>query len=343
MSKQFHVYNSIKEYRSDKTALNYSYLKQFSSDPIFLNTDKQTDSLSLGDIIDILLTQDESEITKRYYILKENESISPVIQEIVKDTFDSVNEDDKPWFELENYKELLGEIIVKHNYYNNRKLDTNINNIVNTVGINDLVESYKTSLHKIVIPASMYDLAQKCVRNLKTNPYTTSFTSNEKDGFEIINQFALKVFIPHFNCNVRVLVDRLEINHNLKQITPLDFKSTSKSVLQFKNEVFKYRYDLQGSLYTKAIETWCEIRYPDYKVNPLEFIVVETQGDRALRFTSKNLIEPNLFSDTIINSYGTELPSLKYIINSLLKAEEIHYLYGYDYGEQLLKNTYIEL
>jgi hypothetical protein len=27
----------------------------------------------------------------------------------------------------------------------------------------------------------------------------------------------------------------------------------------------------------------------------------------------------------------------------LLKAEEIHYLYGYDYGEQLLKNTYIEL
>jgi len=343
MTNTYHVYDSIKDYRNDETALNYSRLKQFSSDPYYLNIKKQTDSLSLGDIIDILLTQDENEIKNKYYIFKENENITPVIQTIIKETFESINDEDKEWFELENYKDLLSEFVIKYNYYSNRKPETNVANIIAMPGINDLVESYKKSLNKIAIPNDLYETAQRCVYNLKTNPYTTSFTGKEKDGFEIINQFPLKVFIPHFNCNVRVLVDRLEINHYLKQITAIDFKSTSKSVLQFKNEVFKYRYDLQASLYTAAVEIWASIKYPDYKVNALEFIVVETQGNRTLRFSSQNLINHNLFSNTIKNYYNDELPSLKYIIETLLKSQEIHYLYGYEYGEEILKNSYVTL
>ena len=64
-----------------------------------------------------------------------------------------------------------------------------------------------------------------------------------------------KVIIA-FNHNgvlIKGELDRVIVNPVTKEIIPIDFKTTSKSINGFKYEFWKYRYDFQAAVYYKGI------------------------------------------------------------------------------------------
>jgi hypothetical protein len=346
MTNTFYKYKGIDEYRSDETALNYSYLKAFSSDPMFANAKSESKSLSLGDIIDMLLTQDESDILKKYYIYKENESLSDTVYKIIKDVFFNIPDDDKPWAELKNYQSLLKKYIVENNYYSNRKIETNVKNILETQGVKNLFNSLKNGFGKIPISYGLYQKALQCVKSLKENVYTNRFTRFDLNNVTVEHQFGFSIYLEQYKTYVKVLIDRLEIDHTVKTITPIDFKSTGKPILTFSKELFKYRYDIQAKLYKEAVKEYCNLFYKDYRVTDFIFVVVSTTDYRCLPFSTNNLllkIDSHLTTNRFtINN--VEYKSLSCMINEVLNSKtETHYTYGYDYGQQLELNNIIEL
>src|SRR5690606_3814533 len=93
---------------------------------------------------------------------------------------------------------------------------------------------------------------------------------------EFINKF-----IVHFEYLDEMLkgeLDRLVIDHSIKIITPVDFKTTSKPIYSFNTEFWKYRYDFQAATYTlglKAHPLIKELLEKGYTLNSFKYIVVE--------------------------------------------------------------------
>lgn len=344
---KLHTYNSVEDYRSDETAFNYSYLKAVSEDPYIASQKISSKFLSLGDIIDILLTQEESLIEQKYYIYEENQTISDTIHNIVKDAFLQLSEDEIGFVDIksERFKNLLGRQIINKNYYNNRKLETNIENILSVSGINKLYDSFVQSTGKIPIPRELYEKAQLCVKSLCENPFTAEFTEKSKPNVDIYNQFAIKQDLTLFD-NVfyfKILVDRLEINHNDKTITPIDFKSTSKSILKFSNTCLMYRYDLQSSLYTNVLKSYFKNikEYKDYHVNDLIFVVVSTTDFRCLPFSSKNILDLGWYGGFEKNKqyHGIETIMSEYF----LFPEKNKFIYGFNFANELDNKGIIDI
>lgn len=70
-------------------------------------------------------------------------------------------------------------------------------------------------------------------------------------------------------------LDIIKINHKNKTITPYDLKTTGFDKERFIGSFYKLRYYIQASMYYDAMEEWRFNNYPDYKLKPFQFIVVQ--------------------------------------------------------------------
>jgi len=89
--------------------------------------------------------------------------------------------------------------------------------------------------------------------------------------------YQVEINFKHKGYDVIGILDMVKIDHDAKTITPIDIKSTGKSISSFKSSYLKYGYYRQGALYTLA----CMSHFKDliqvgYVVQPFRFIVAET-------------------------------------------------------------------
>lgn len=129
------------------------------------------------------------------------------------------------------------------------------------------IKAAKESENKIIVSPEIYEEALNAVQILKTHQKTNNLFNKP----DCINQCKFKFFYK--GIWIKVMLDKLIIDHENAIIYPLDLKCTSVRQKNFRYIFQKLKYYLQGSLYRFAVNWWAQENYPEYQVSDFKFIV----------------------------------------------------------------------
>lgn len=279
MLNYLQTYSSEAEYRADKTAYNYSLLKDFETrTPLSWrkrhilgdrSEDPDNEGMRFGSLIDVKLLGTEEEFEQKYHL--------STIQKIPGDK-----------------AKAFAEALMRHTTYNSEEgvlirdfyeVFKDAYEEVDGVG-NSKVENYfqkfegtdaelyyaelRSSYGKTVVSIDDLDKAERCVQLLKNDPATRDFFNGEG-----LNQFPIK--FEYFGTCYKALYDRIKIDHVNKTIDGRDLKTSWKSQ-EFENEYIKMKYYLQNGIYAMGLLALRDALYPEYTVLPFKFCVIDASG-----------------------------------------------------------------
>lgn len=271
------------------SALNQSTLKQILVSPKsyveakerqLARVESTEQHFMFGSLVDMMLTESKEDFDKKYAVIPDDTGVSETIAKIVKGVYDEINDTfDLAWGTLEDYPEQ----ILKHcNYelYQSRwKDETRINKIVEQGSkYFDILKKCGT---KTIITESEYAKAVNCVMALRSDKHTGKYCQKKSNDPKILIIDKHVIMFEHEGLEFKGEIDRIIVNHKEKTITPIDFKTTSKSVLNFENSFWHFRYDFQAAVYmlglTKDKSERLKSYYEEgYSFKPMLYIVVET-------------------------------------------------------------------
>lgn len=291
-------------------AVSQSALTNLSYGPKFYknNLDRlqeDTEAMTIGSLVDCLLTE-KDKFNDIYYISKFS----------------------KPSGQMGLYINLLfksyvpEEGILHHdNAYEQLKLD-------NGGKLQSSLEKFKerfevegqnyfdelvTGLNYKVITPEQFEIAERVANSLLTN----EFTSKEFEGEEVLTQMEiLWDYISPIDDEVIKCKSRLDlvvISHSEQVVYPKDIKVKMDSVGDFYSSYLRFRYDLQASFYTDALE-WFIIQNDlfdkttgrKYKIAPFRFIV------ESAKYPGTPLIFQVSENDLNVGRYGGTLKGRRY-------------------------------
>lgn len=93
-------------------------------------------------------------------------------------------------------------------------------------------------------------------KSLISNPFHSWLWKPSTSEIEILYQ--VPIYFEDRGIRCKALLDIVVINHALRTITPIDLKTTGRSVYQFKSSLLKFSYFLQAAHYQCAIRTYLE-------------------------------------------------------------------------------------
>jgi hypothetical protein len=271
------------------SALNQSTLKQILVSPKayveakekqLARVESTEQHFMFGSLVDMMLTESKEDFDKKYAVIPDDTGVSETIAKIVKEVYDEKNNsDDLGWGALEDYPE---EILKHCNYelYQSRwKDETRINKIVEQGS--QYFEVLKNSGNRTIITESEYAKAVNCVMALRSDKYTSKYCQKKSNDPNILIIDKHVIVFEHDGLEFKGELDRIIVNHKEKTITPIDFKTTSKSVLNFEKSFWHFRYDFQAAVYTLGLTKDKSNRLKSYyqegyTFKPMLYIVVET-------------------------------------------------------------------
>ena len=278
------------------SALNQSTLKQMLISPQtyvrakerqLAKVESTEQHFIFGSVVDMMLTESKEDFDRKYAVIPDDVGVTEVVSKIVKGIYESAIAEDKMYdasiedspTNLEDYPE---EILKHCNYglYQSRwKDETRINKIVEQGS--KYFDILKKSGTRSIITETEYAKAVNCVMALRSDKYTSKYCQKKSSNpnIEIINKHV--VVFKYKDLEFKGELDRVIINHEEKTILPIDFKTTSKSVLNFENSFWHFRYDFQAAVYSLGLSLDKSERmqkyYKDgYGIKPILYIVVET-------------------------------------------------------------------
>jgi len=133
---------------------------------------------------------------------------------------------------------------------------------------------------KTVVSKEESDQAAVVAFALKTDPYTEEYLGISDDNplIEIHDQVKLE-WEGYKGYKIKGIVDRIIIDHGNKTVKPIDIKTTSSSILDFRKSYLKYGYFRQGAIYTDGIIATDKFIPEGYTLDNFRFIV----ADMAMR------------------------------------------------------------
>jgi hypothetical protein len=270
-------------------AINQSTLKKILISPKeYLKARDQMESSTgahfvFGTIVDLMLTSDRAEFDEKFVVLPDSISVTDTVKTIVEGVYRDLKEQNVEITESDTlnndkYRDLILRNCQYQNYQPNWKEDTRVNKII------ELGSSYFQFLSEAkdrqVVSNEEYSKAVLCVTAMRQDPYTKEYCSSKKSSsLEIKDK--LVVEFEYRDLQFKGELDRVIIDHEKKIITPIDFKTTSKSVLGFQYEFWKYRYDFQAAMYTLGLKSqdWLYrlVKEQGYVLDDFLYIVVEKE------------------------------------------------------------------
>lgn len=279
----------MEDYRDIKKVNQSSLKKILTSPKAYLQAvdrmenqddDVTPDHFIFGSVVDIMLTGNRDDFEKRFVKIPDDTKCSETVRGIVEQVWAYVQEElkeDDIIFDLDAYKDFIADACTLANYQPNWKVDTRVAKIIEQG--NDYFELLKQMNGKTPVTESEYSNAVNCVMALKADKFTKPFVDAKHDkNSEFKNKFIVEFVID--DVEMKGELDRVVINHDLKKIFPIDFKTTSQPIHGFEYEFWKYRYDFQAATYIAGL-----MQHPDiqkltaegYTIAPFIYIVVEKQ------------------------------------------------------------------
>ena len=269
------------------SALNQSTLKQILISPkaYIKAKERQLSKVQsseqhfiFGSVVDMMLTESKEDFDKKYAVIPDDTGVSEVVAKIIKGIYDDVSYlvEEKI---LEDYKSEILEYCKYEQYQPRWKDETRVNKIIEQGA--KYFDILKESGTRSIITETEYAKAINCVMALRTDKYTSKYCQKKSNNpdIEIIDKHV--IVFDYQGLEFKGELDRVIVNHKDKTITPIDFKTTSKSVLNFEKSFWHFRYDFQAAVYTLGLSLdkseKFEKYYKDgYSFKPMLYIVVET-------------------------------------------------------------------
>lgn len=270
---------------------------------------EEKESLLYGSAVDCWLTEGEDVFWNTYYIStinKPSDKIMSIIHWIV-----------------DNYGELSDVAILNgcmyHNYQNRWTDDVKIQKIT------DLGKEYFDELiaskDKTIIDTQQWWIIQALI---------LSFYLDTKCNILFVEEFGkrklyqLPIYFRYEHVDCKALLDILVIDDMAKTVQIFDIKTTAFPTKDFKKVAKKFRYDIQASFYTLAIQKWLEDRgMVDYAILPFTFVVESVQyPDKPVFYVCND-------TDLYTGKYG--LIETQQCITDKFKDKHIEH-YGYEEG-----------
>lgn len=274
------------EYR-EIDALNQSILKKILESPQeFLKAKRRQetreestgDHFLFGSIVDLMLTGSKKEFDAKYAVIDDETSCSEAVKAIVDGVFlDYLDLEDNDFLSLESLKDSVLQHCKYQNYQAKWKDETRINKIIELGS--DYFEVLKTTKGKTVVSQTEYAKAVNCKAALQVDQFTREFVvEKSKPNREFLDKFIIKFEWKGYN--IKGELDRVIIDHDAKTITPIDFKTTGKSINSFVSDFWYYRYDFQAAVYHRGImlsdnELIDKLIEDGYRLKDFLYIVVE--------------------------------------------------------------------
>lgn len=264
----------------DIVALNQSCLKKILNSPKeFLNAvnnqnneESSQSHFVFGSVVDLMLTGTKEEFLEKYIVIDDvdfpSESIKLVVDSLFKDLQHLGDITD-----LQDYHTLILSHCNFTNYQSNWKDETRVNKIIDQGS--KYFNILKSSINKTSISTIEYANAITAVAALKADEFTSKYT-RKQPNVEFLDKFIIE--FEWMGYNIKGELDRVAVNHNEKEITPIDFKTTGKSILGFNSDFWFYRYDFQAAVYKYGLTlhpTITDLIDKGYTLKNFLYIVVE--------------------------------------------------------------------
>ena len=215
----------------------------------------------IGSAVDTLLTGEEGEFDKQYYVSQIEKKPSEVEMSIIQKAFDDiVTANFNSIQEIQEFKDYLIYIqtsIEEHNWQSNWKMETKINKIVDIGGI--YFEDLKASYGKQILTTADKLLIDNIVSSLTNNPRTSKFFDRTalSRAERVSVYYQLPIYFTYKNIACKSLLDMLIVIRDEKckiiSVQPFDLKTMNGNTLKFVTNLKSFRYDIQAAWYLEAL------------------------------------------------------------------------------------------
>jgi hypothetical protein len=245
------------------------------------NNDSIEPHFLFGSVVDIMLTGTRDEFDEKYIRIPDETKCSETVKKIIDDIFNVVKavaeSEDIEILPLENYSTIILRKARENNFQNNYKDDTLINTVIKQGEA--YFELLKTTVGKTPITESEYAKAVNAVMALKSDKYTKPYVvKKERKNAEFWDKFIVQ--FEYNGVPIKGELDRVIVDHDTKEIIPIDFKTTGKTVNSFISDFWYYRYDFQAATYALGLrqnEIVADlVENKGYQIKDFLYIVVET-------------------------------------------------------------------
>lgn len=291
------------EYRADP-ALSYSLLAKyerggFNSIPTLFDK-VESPSLTLGSAVDSIITGGTEEFESRFFVADFPE-ISDTIVSIIKWLFDKYKTTYTSLSKIPN--EYIVEATEQYQYYPNWKPETRAK-VIKEKG-----EEYYNLLYlsddKTILSNDTYNTVLSMVEALKESEATRWYFQDDNPFDNVERCYQLKFKHDFNDINYRCMADLLIVNHDTKEVIPIDLKTSYKHEYDFYKSFVEWSYSIQSRLYFRIIRANMDKDeyFKDFKLLDYRFIVVSkdfkplvwecpfTRAEGTLNFGKNNQIE----------------------------------------------------
>lgn len=263
----------------DLDAVNYSALKNILSES-FRYAKRQSDAMDLGSLVDCKLTT-PMEFDEQFAVISSKPGDKP------KQITDYIFETGQAIAEFDGLdREYLFSLMDMFKYRTTYK---DLRDSRRFEFFKDDVFNYYTERlangDKVIVDESDVVLADRIATSIQNGRFTSPF-HNLPFGVKVYNQTIVRWVTSGLDC--KALLDRVIENTTDnpivigsyalpgKSVLVIDYKTMQGKASQFSKQMWKYRYDIQGSFYSYGINQWIAYNRPDLKLADFFFIVEST-------------------------------------------------------------------
>jgi len=251
--------------------------KLFYKDYILKERELKTDKhLIEGKLLHLTLLQPEK-LHEEFSIVPSkipSDNVRKVLKAISSRFYDPNN-----FIKLEDLDNEIIEALEENNLYQSFKDDSKKLSKIQTEENEEYYKFLCQDQKKDIIDNDMLAKAIERVKLIKENKNVMSLmedkvTDFELDPIEIYNEKYLECELNDYLFGLKGYVDRYTIDHESKEITIIDFKTTSKDLEKFAETVDFYNYWMQAVIYTTLVIKNCDEKTVDYKIT-FKFVVID--------------------------------------------------------------------
>lgn len=265
---------SEEEYRQDK-ALSYSTLAKYEKTGfnglknLFDRID--TPSLTFGSAVDSIITGGDEEFNARFMIAEFPNTPDSIIF-IVKELFKLYKHKYKSLIEIPDDKILI--VSNSASYQMNWKPETRVK-VIKEKGTS-YYELLFLSENKIILDTNTYNDVLKTVDALKSSSATKWYFEKDNPFDNIERLYQLKFKGELQGVSFRNMADLIIVDHDKKEVTPIDLKTSGKPEWDFYKSFIEWQYHIQARLYWRIIRQNMDKDeyFKDFTLNDYKFIVV---------------------------------------------------------------------
>lgn len=276
----------VEEYFADDS-INQSYLKELIKGVEYLGKKEsvlyyeEKGHFKIGSAVDVWLTQGTINFNKQYYV-SEGQKPSDAIISMVHMVFDNnvINEIPTGGALMEFRSDIL-DALDFHKYQSRWKEETRIQRVIDEGS--SYFEELKEAHGKTILTNTESTIIHNIVMSLQSSKHTNKYF---KDSPTVDIFYQLPVYFTYQEMSCKALLDMVIIDHENKQVFPIDIKTMGDFTRHFPWAVKGRGYNFQAAFYTEALmqlklSNGGTIKgFPDiseYEIMPFKFIVETTK------------------------------------------------------------------